>query len=76
MSKLVWREISTAPKDGTEFQGWFVTQSGDGFWEPRCRYNEDGNIGVWGRIDYDIYGWDYGLIHINIIHWMAQPTAP
>lgn len=68
----IWRPADTAPRDGTEFQGWFETQNGSGFWEPSCRYNKNGGLGVWGRVDYDTDGWDYGLSHLTLTHWMPQ----
>ena len=71
-----WISVETAPRDGTEFQGWLVTEGGDGFWEPRCRFNEDGQLGIWGRIDYDIDGWDYGLIHLTLTNWQPLPPPP
>lgn len=76
VDELVWRDISTVPKDGREFQAWIITEDGHGFWEPRCRFNENGQLGMWGRIDYDIDGWDYDLIHLAATHWMPQPGAP
>jgi len=73
----LWRNISSAPRDGAEFQAWVVTdEPGVGFWEPRCKFNEHGQIGMWGRVDYDEDGWDYGLNHLTATHWMPQPTEP
>jgi hypothetical protein len=71
-----WQDISTAPKDGTEFQTW-VTRSTDpeGWWEPRCRYNEDGAFEIWGRVDYDQDGWDT-YAHLEPTHWMPLPPPP
>ena len=76
---MEWQPIETAPKDGTEFQAWVLSGAAGGsigFWEPKCRYNEHGQIGFWGRIDYDIDGWDYGLTHLMATHWKPQPEPP
>lgn len=67
---MEWQPIETAPKDGTEFCAWLVTQDGHEFWEPRCHFDEDGRFGVYGRIDYDIDGWDYDLFHLTPTHYM------
>lgn len=66
---MKWQPIETAPRDGTEFQAWI------GNWEPRCRFNEDGTFQIWGRIDYDIEGWDYYPSAIAT-HWMPLPEPP
>jgi hypothetical protein len=75
-TQLMWLGIDTAPRDGEEFQAWIKADNCDGFWAPRCRYNEHGVFGIYGCVDYDIYGWDYGLIHLTPTHWMSQPISP
>jgi hypothetical protein len=63
-----WQPIETAPKDGTEFQGWV------GQWEPRCRFNpESETFETWGRVDYDEDGWD---VFVPATHWMPPPDPP
>jgi hypothetical protein len=63
-----WRDIATAPRDGTEFQGWI------GQWEPRCRFNpETEAFETWGRVDYDENGWEVSDV---ATHWMPLPSAP
>lgn len=72
-----WRPIETAPKDGTEFQAWVVNVEHDDveFWDPRCKYNDDGNFVIYGRVDYDIDGWDHQSFLIPT-HWIPQPLPP
>jgi Lar family restriction alleviation protein len=70
-----WRPIEDAPRDGTEFQAWCVS-AGDGWWEPRCKYNDEGNFFTWGRIDYDIDGWDFLCAPMRPTHWMPLPPPP
>ena len=71
-----WQPIETAPKDGTEFQAWVRGSDGAmSWWDPRCRYNEEGAFESYGHIDYDIYGWDSCPFWVPT-HWMPQPTAP
>lgn len=66
-----WRDISTAPRDGTEFQSW---DTGD--WEPRCRINPDTEAyEYWGRVDYDEEGWIAGAL-VHVTHWMPRPAPP
>jgi hypothetical protein len=72
---MEWKTIDSAPKDGTEFQAWIVG-SGCSGWEPRCRYSDEGTFQVWGRIDYDIDGWDFLVSPTHPTHWMATPSAP
>jgi hypothetical protein len=66
---LAWRPIDTAPRNGTEFQGWTDA------WEPRCRFNADGAFEIWGRVDYDKDGWDI-YSHLTPTHWMPYPSRP
>ena len=73
---MKWQPIETAPKDGMEFQCWLVTSDGHEFWEPRCKYSPEGILGVYGRIDYDLDGWDFGLWHLGATHWMPLPEPP
>lgn len=71
-----WRKIESAPKDGTQFQAWVVSERCTyGSWEPFCRYNEDGAFQIYGRIDYDMEGWDVYL-HLTPTHWMPLPPPP
>jgi hypothetical protein len=70
-----WQPIETAPKDGTEFQAWAEHASG-GVWLPQCRINPDnGAFEIWGRVDYDIDGWDL-IPHLIETHWMPLPEPP
>jgi len=65
------------PPHGIEFQGWVKNFDSDiWFWEPRCIYDEDKGYGMWSRLDYDHDGWDFGLIHLKITHWMPLPEPP
>ena len=80
--RVSWRPLETAPKDGTQFQCWFYNSafkaadpSAEGFWEPRCKYDEHGALVIWGRVDYDQDGWDV-YPHLHATHWMPQPEAP
>lgn len=75
---MEWQPIETAPKDGTEFQAWLILENDKlhGFWEPRCKYNEDGILGIWGRIDYDEEDWDYTYFQLVPTHWMPLPEPP
>lgn len=65
-----WRPMESAPKDGTEFQAWTNA------WEPRCRFNpETGAFEIWGRVDYDMDGWDT-YPHLIPTHWQHLPASP
>ena len=65
------------PPVGKEFEGWLnVFGEEYGFWEPRCIINDDLSLGLWGRVDYDQDGWDYGLTHLTLTHWHYQPEPP
>ncbi|QLB38245.1 hypothetical protein phiGT1_33 [Sulfitobacter phage phiGT1] len=70
-----WRPIETAPKDGTEFQVWLSKKNGHGFWDPRARYNKNNCFQLWGRVDYDIDGWEI-YPGLEPTHWMPLPEAP
>ncbi len=70
---MTWQSVGTAPKDGTEFQGWLIT-AGASWWEPRCRFNNDGAFEIWGRIDWDEEGFD--TVNATLTHWMPQPGPP
>lgn len=70
-----WRTIDSAPKDGTEFQGWVSWGGRDGWWEPKCRFNADTEaFEVWGRVDYDQDGWDSHAVTVS--YWIPTPAAP
>ena len=71
-----WISVKEDEPPRAEFQGWLVTASGTGFWEPKCILDEDGRLGVWGIIDYDCEGWDFGLTHLELTHWQLQPKPP
>ena len=76
MSDQGWRPIETAPLDGTEFQAWVTRGTDpDGWWEPRCRYNDDGAFEIWGRVDYDCDGWDC-YPHCVPVAWQPPPPPP
>lgn len=68
-----WRPIESAPMDGTEFQAWCVNGN-DGWWEPLCKYDDEGNFFTWGRVDYDIDDWDLLCSPMRATHW--QPLTP
>ena len=68
-----WQPIETAPRDGTEFQAW-VVHMGHGYWDWQCRYNEHGAFESFGRIDYDMDGWE--VSPGTPTHWMPNPSAP
>lgn len=71
-----WRSIETVPKDGTEFQAWIINiDTQFDFWDPRCKFNDDGNFVTFGRIDYDIDGWEFQP-QLLPTHWMSQPDKP
>lgn len=64
-----WRDIATAPKDGTEFQAWWSGQ-----WQPRARFDpEYGSFQLCGRTDFDTEGWEVFKLPT---HWMPEPQAP
>lgn len=70
-----WRDIASAPRDGSEFQAWVVGEDGGyGLWEPSCHFAADGRFGVLVQI-YDSQGWDYD-VGMPPTHWMPQPSAP
>lgn len=74
-----WQPIETAPKDGTEFQAWVVPKYlpvSAGSWETRARFHPDTEqFEVWGRIDYDIDGWDF-YYNLTPTHWSPHPASP
>ena len=72
-----WQPIETAPRDGTEFQAWIVSDDDDsGHWEPKARFNPDSGIPeTWGRVDYDEDDWAYTPWFI-LTHWMPLPEPP
>lgn len=64
-----WQNISTAPRDGSEFQAWWK-----GTWQPRARFDpEYGSFQLWGRTDFDTEGWE--VFEIDG-YWQPQPAAP
>lgn len=64
-----WQDISTAPRNGEEFQAWWK-----GTWQPRARFDpEYGSFQLWGRTDYDTEGWETFEIDG---YWQPQPAAP
>jgi hypothetical protein len=72
-----WRTVDSAPRDGTEFQGWVKSINEPlGWWEPKCRLNpETEAFEIWDRVDYDQDGWGcYG--HVDPVAWMPEPLAP
>lgn len=71
-----WQPIETAPSDGTEFQAWIARRGSPGYWETRCKFNEDGTFVVWDRIDYDVDGWEPVSFPLAPTHWMPHPEPP
>lgn len=69
-------DMESAPRDGTQFQGWIAPL---GAWEPRCRINDDGVLQIWDRDDYDSVGWcsmaEYPDTY-QITHWAPAPSGP
>lgn len=73
-----WQDISTAPKDGTEFDIWCVKREGYTNYPARianCRHNE-------GVLEYlHSHGW-FALKgawegrEVIITHWMPRPEPP
>lgn len=64
-----WRDIATAPRDGSAFMVWWKGQ-----WQPRARFDpEFGSFQLWGRTDYDTEGWETFAIDG---HWMPLPPPP
>jgi hypothetical protein len=70
-----WRDIATAPRDGSAFQAWLTGAGSTGWWEPICNFGPSGRLGVWRRID-GRYDFDYSLTHITATHWMPRPSCP
>ncbi len=69
---MEWQPIESAPRDGTEFQGWVYKYG----WEPKCRFDPiTESFQIWGRVDYDQDGWDF-YPHMAITHWMPLPAPP
>ena len=75
----MWRGIKSAPRDGTPFQAWIRrddTPDFIGWWEPECRFNEDGGaFEIYGRVDYDEDGWSV-YPHLTSVAWQPQPEPP
>lgn len=71
-SPVAWQPIETAPRDGTEFQAWFVLEgSNEGFWEPQCRFEpETGEFMVLMEFGWDTYP------AATPTHWMPIPSSP
>ena len=73
-----WQPIETAPREGTEFQSWVVSEvdASRGWWEPKCRFEPcTGGFEVFGRVDYDQEGWDSDWSW-KPTHWMPEPLPP
>lgn len=77
-----WKPIDTAPRDGTEFQGWVRNPEPEieghiGFWVPRCRINPESDaFEMFGRIDYDCEDWATIASWLVIDAWMPLPSPP
>lgn len=74
-----WQGISSAPRDGTVFQGWVVREpslhhSLETYWEPRVRWKG----GCWqyrhshGWFDLNMFTADLN----SLSHWMPLPPPP
>ncbi len=75
LERTGWRDIATAPRDGSIFQAWMTGQGSSGWWEPKCHFGPNGLLGVWRRFDGG-YGFDYSMTNIKVTHWMPQPSSP
>jgi hypothetical protein len=75
LERAGWRDIATAPRDGSAFQAWLTGAGSTGWWEPICNFGPSGRLGVWRRID-GRYDFDYSLTHITATHWMPRPSCP
>ena len=64
-----WQPIETAPRDGTEFQGWVQYSEASSGWHPFMRYHE----GDFQSYDEYFEDWMYSL---NPTHWMPRPLPP
>jgi hypothetical protein len=72
-----WQPIETAPKDGTVFDVWCV--SNKGYTDAPKRIENCRNID--GAVEYKhSHGWftlnKYHFSHAELSHWMPLPAAP
>lgn len=66
----MWRDISTAPRDGTEVDLWVVSrETGKGYRRVECAF--DGEF--WVTRDYAIVSC---APHFIVTHWMPLPPPP
>lgn len=69
-----WQPIETAPKDGTEFDGWAGERVTGVFWGKPD--DEPPNARGWVKAHYVTgYGWDVMRVN-NLSHWMPLPAPP
>ncbi len=72
VTEIGWQPIDSAPKDGTEFQGWFAKFG----WEPRCRIRN----GVMETLSYNRLecAMEFSEITDDMIatHWKPIPEEP
>ena len=69
IERATWRDISTAPRDGSEFQAWVVVNGADGMWELECTCDAGGTL-------RDKLGFRYDAEQVTVTHWMPKPSAP
>jgi len=73
-----WRDIDSAPKDGTEIMVYPVTSKNPtdciAFWKEKYSVYQDG--GAWLNLgdEYNSPGWLEG--QADLTHWMPLPSAP
>lgn len=82
-----WQPIDTAPKDGTQFDGWGTLINDDGeihypdplrhtrcYWGERdSQYVRRSKYGKEGWCTEGHDGWSWGVV---LSHWMPEPKAP
>ena len=66
----MWKDISTAPKDGTEVIVRFVDKGEGGVEVANAWWNNS-----WRKIDYSLDAYKY-FSFCDITHWMPLPELP